>query len=106
MYESKDLMLDIGLISILSWLFFSALDIFKGNKISKRPSILISSSSRCQKWQQKNILNSNLLHKSKQGVIFCCRFWHQMEDESKIGGLFQILLPLKDSKISEHSCKS
>ena len=68
---------------------------FKGNKISKRPLILISSSSRCQKWQQKITLKSNLQYKFKQGVIFHCRFWHRMEDEVKIGGLFEILLPLR-----------
>ena len=66
----------------------------KGNKISKRPPILSSSSIRCQKRQQKITLNSNLLYKFKWGVIFCCHFWHRLEDEVEIGGLFEILLPL------------
>ena len=70
----------------------------KGNKISKRHPILSSSSSRWQKWQQKITLNSNLLYKFKWGVIFRCHFWHRLEDEVEIGGLFEILLPLKWDK--------
>ena len=51
---------------------------FKGDKISKRPPILISSSSWCKKWQRKITLSSNLLYKFKRRVIFCCRFWQRL----------------------------
>ena len=76
---------------ILCWMKFLEI---KGNKISKRPSILFPSSSQCQKWQQKITPYLNLYCKFKQGVIFCCPFWHRLEDENKIEGLFEILLPL------------
>ena len=36
----------------------------------------------------------NLYSKFELRVIFCCRFWHRLEGELKIGGLFEILLPL------------
>ena len=56
---------------------------FKGNKISKRPPILTSSFIRCQKRQRKITPCLNLYSKFELGVIFCCRFWHQLEDEIK-----------------------
>ena len=60
----------------------------------EKPPILISSSSRCQKWQQKITPRLNLPYKFKQGVIFCCCLWHQLDDGIKIEGLSEILLPL------------
>ena len=51
---------------------------FKGIKVFKRPSILSSSLSRCQK---RKYFCLNLLHKFIQGIIFRCHFWHQLVDE-------------------------
>ena len=46
------------------------------------------------KRQQKITPHSNLQYKFKQGVIFHCHFWHRLEDEIRIGCLFEILLSL------------
>ena len=72
----------------------------KGIKISKRPPILISPSSQCQRRLRKIAPHLNLYSKFELGVIFCCRFWHQLEDEIKIGGLFETLLPLSEEMCS------
>ena len=67
---------------------------FKGNKISKRPPNLSSSSSWCQKRQQIITPRLNLYSNFEFRVIFCCSFWHRLEDELEIGGPLEIFLPL------------
>ena len=41
----------------------------------------------------------NLYSKLELREIFCCRFWHRLEDEIKIGVFFEILLPLSADKL-------
>ena len=70
----------------------------KGNKISKRPSISFSSWSQCHKLQRKITPCLNLYRKFKWGEIFCCGFWHRLENENEVEDIFKILLPLKAAK--------
>ena len=56
----------------------------------ERTPISISSFSRCQ-----ITTHLNFYCKFESGVNFCSCFWHWLEDEIKIGGLFKIWLLLK-----------